>query len=246
MISERLTELEMFSRPAQPLVLMEHPLFSVMPSVVRSLISTEACQMTLVPGQEVPEDSLILVMKGLLGLFDAKTGAAGGVIGPRAGLAGSANASQASSTIGRAIVETQVYALPLSSLSQTCGTTWTLRFAAVHASSRARLMGVEQVCRQAHSPTERLAKWCLRLSPSLVESDLSLSPAILAELVGLSEAGFKETWGQLAADGNLPQHPGDFKALNLEGLKVRACCCDQSLHDGGIERRSRRRLPRRA
>lgn len=245
MLSEQRLDLEFSTRTAQPLVLMDHPVFSVMPSVVRSLISTEASPITLVPGQEVPEGSLILVMKGLLGLFDAKSGAAVGVIGPQAVFAGVPHANHEPPTLGRAIVETQIYAVSLSVMSKTCGATWSHRFTAVHASSRARLMGVEQYCTESHSLTERLAKWCLRLAPSLLETDPYLTSACLAALVGMGQDELVETWAQLSAEGCLGPQPGDFKGTWMEGLRHRACSCDETLNDGGVERRSRRRLQRR-
>lgn|GEM_PF-4702877 len=232
-------------RTPQAIGLMDHPVFSVMSSVIRSLISSEARRLTLMPGEEAPEDSLIFVMRGLLELFNVSTGVTAGVLGPMSVLGGVGPACNEPATRGRAIVDTHLYVVPLSVLSKASGSAWSRRFAMAHTSSRSRLLGVERMCRDTHSPAERLAKWSVRLSPFLSDSNVCLTLPALSQLVGLSEDELIETWVEFANEGSLAPLPGDFSNLALGRLKQRACACDLSLDDGGLERRSHRRLMRR-
>lgn len=201
--------------------------------------------MILMPGAVAPDYHLIFVMKGLLALYEEALGAAVGALGPNSILGELGPKRHDAPTKAKAILETVVYVVPIAALSQVSGVTWSTRFLTAHASSRARLVGVEKLCLKSHTSSERLAKWCGRLAPSLSEGHLRLTIEDLAALVGIGEAEVLQAWDVLAADGAVSNHPGDFSGLSPVKLRAHACCCDEALGDGGMERRNRRRLMRR-
>lgn len=225
--------------------LMDHPVFKVMSSTVRSLVSAEARRLTLKPGEEGPEESLLFVMKGILGVYEAGTGLAVAAIGPGTLLGGQGVSSSEPASRARAICDCVIYVVPISILSQLGGATWIHRFLTAHVTSRARMLGSERLCANSHSEVERLAKWCLRLRHAQLSVHDELAPKTWASLVGLGEADLVRVWGQLAEQGAVAARPGEVQGFQAERLSHLACDCDLELDDGGVERRSRRRLIRR-
>lgn len=230
---------------AQSAGLMDHPVFAVMPSKVRSLLSAEARPMTLLAGEEAAENTMIFVMKGGLALYDVQEGMAVGLLGAQSFLAGAGPFQGEPPTRARGIVPSVIYTLPIATLLQLSGTSWSNRFLTAHATSRARLVGSERFCKESHSDVQRLARWCLRFEGLLAGGLDSLSSEELAGLVGIDQVALARAWMHLAERGAVAPQVGRFKGMVRHELMQTDCCCDDALNDGGLERRSRRRLLRR-
>ena len=245
MFSERLELRNSGTRLSLASGLMDHPVFMVMSSVVRSLMSAEARRLILKPGDEVPEQTLIFVMKGILGLYELDTGLAAGAMGAGTFLGGPGVSASEPVTRVRAISDSVVYVVPMSVLPQLGGATWIHRFLNAHATSRARMTGSERVCRECHGHVERLAKWCLRLHQAQISVHDDLTASGWAGLVGIGEGDLAMAWGQLAKSGAVEARPGEVLGMKPDRLAQLSCGCDHEINDGGVERRCRRRLLRR-
>ncbi|WP_409018661.1 Crp/Fnr family transcriptional regulator [Brevundimonas vesicularis] len=226
--------------------LLDHPVFEVMPSAVRSALSATARWHALEADEALPERSLYFLVRGTIGLFGKASQACIGVVGPGTVLGWEKAVKSQADQTARALMDCQGYAAPVQAVQDLLGTAWSRRFLAAHTASRARILGCEAACQQQHAPAERLAKWILLLARTGgYQEGRALDKGRFALLLHLSGEEMDRACGVLIEHQALRRAPGGHCVPDLERLAGVSCGCDDYLRDGAVERRLRRRPVRR-
>lgn len=232
--------------PHRTSALLDHPVFEVMPSAVRSALSATARWHALEADEALPEHSLYFLVRGAVGLFARGSRTCIGVVGPGTVLGWEGTVKSQADHTARALIDCQGYAAPVQAVQDLLGTGWSRRFLAAHTASRARILGSEAACRQQHAPAERLAKWILFLAHAGGYQDgMALDKARFASLLHLSVEEMEAACTALVEQQALKRAPGGHCVPDLERLASVSCGCDDNLQDGAVERRLRKRPVRR-
>lgn len=222
--------------------LHEHPVYAVMPSNVKLILSETARRFSLQVGERPPENCLYFLTRGALGLYPLEDGVCVGMIAPGSVLGWEGVLNATSFREIKAILDCQGYVVRLDPVRQALGDHWIMKFLATYTASRARILGVEASCNAQHGALQRVAKWILRLNDASADPrGLVMTQGQFADLLGLQRTSINAVCRQLQDMGGIHIRRGRMIIADPLIVSEAACLCDDKLQDGAVERRRKLR-----
>jgi len=81
------------------------------------------------------------------------------------------------------------------------------------------------LCNRRHSVEQQVCRWVLSMLDRSDEDELSVTQALIAEMLGVRREGVTEALGNLQKEGLMHCSRGRIAVLDRRGLKARACEC---------------------
>ena len=86
-------------------------------------------------------------------------------------------------------------------------------------------MAQTAACNRQHSLEQRMCRWLLMSLDRSTGSELVMTQALIAGMLGMHREDVTETASLLQAEGVVRYAPGRIAVLDREGLALRACAC---------------------
>lgn len=215
----------------------DHPVLNALPVEVRLGICERAENLYLPEDVAPPRGRLYFLKSGVLGIFPAGNPVCAGTIVPGSVYGWEALLDENAVAGTRAIVPSDGFSVPLSTIRSLLGETWIFRFLAAHAVARTRVTGIEAACNARHTASQRTAKWIMRLHQAVRDPNgISITQARLADLLGFQRTSINASCGHLRDRGAIRIRRGRLIVSDVHALEEIACKCDSELVEGRMER----------
>lgn len=208
--------------------LENHPALAVLDDEARAALATRGRRRGYTAGAVLADEELTVrfVLSGALGSFAAPDFLCLGYFGPGTAAGLEAVLDGAAPGVLQAVVDAQVFEIPVRALLGAVGRRDAERLFARSALARLNEAEVEMTCLAMHGVGPRLARWLLRLHALAPETGfIQMSQERLSQLMGVQRTSVNAAAHPLKERKIVRYRRGRISVLDDERLKAAACPC---------------------